>query len=161
MNGKGYGMPSSHAQFLAYFALTLALFLLLRHQPPSPSKQGTHHPLPFYQRALLSLAVGSVGVAVAASRVYLSYHTPLQVGVGVVAGLLSAAAWFAFTAWLRREGWIEWALDTRLAELGRWRDLVVEEDLVEGGWLRWAERRRARRREYMNGSSPEGQKKTR
>lgn len=161
MNGKGYGMPSSHAQFLAYFALTLALFLLLRHQPPPSSKQNTHHPLPLYQRALLSIAVGFVGVAVAASRVYLSYHTPLQVGVGVAAGLLSAVIWYAFTAWLRRQGWIDWALDTRLAELGRWRDLVVEEDLVEGGWMRWVEKRRMRRGGLMNGASPEGDRKLR
>ena len=30
---KGYGMPSSHAQFVSYFAVSVTLFLLLRHSP--------------------------------------------------------------------------------------------------------------------------------
>lgn len=33
IHGKGYGMPSSHAQFVAFWALSLALFLLIRHRP--------------------------------------------------------------------------------------------------------------------------------
>jgi len=33
--GKGYGMPSSHAQFAFFWAVSLALFLLVRHQPSS------------------------------------------------------------------------------------------------------------------------------
>jgi dolichyldiphosphatase len=28
--------------------------------------------------------------------------------------------------------------------MGRWRDLVVEEDLQDSGWARWEERRRKR-----------------
>ncbi|AEO56231.1 hypothetical protein MYCTH_2300923 [Thermothelomyces thermophilus ATCC 42464] len=31
--GKGYGMPSSHAQFAAFWAVALALFLCVRHRP--------------------------------------------------------------------------------------------------------------------------------
>lgn len=31
--GKGYGMPSSHAQFVAFWAVAMALFLLARHTP--------------------------------------------------------------------------------------------------------------------------------
>ena len=31
--GKGYGMPSSHAQFVAFWAVAMALFLLVRHHP--------------------------------------------------------------------------------------------------------------------------------
>ncbi|KAK3325512.1 hypothetical protein B0H66DRAFT_127034 [Apodospora peruviana] len=34
--GKGYGMPSSHAQFAVFWAIALSLFLLVRHRP-SPS----------------------------------------------------------------------------------------------------------------------------
>jgi len=30
MHGKGYGMPSSHAQFMCYFAVYLSLWLLVR-----------------------------------------------------------------------------------------------------------------------------------
>lgn len=31
--GKGYGMPSSHAQFVAFWAVAMTLFLLVRHTP--------------------------------------------------------------------------------------------------------------------------------
>lgn len=31
--GKGYGMPSSHAQFVTFWAVAMALFLLVRHTP--------------------------------------------------------------------------------------------------------------------------------
>lgn len=31
---KGYGMPSSHAQFVAFWAVALGLFLCVRHKPP-------------------------------------------------------------------------------------------------------------------------------
>uniref|UniRef100_A0A0D2XCM3 Dolichyldiphosphatase n=1 Tax=Fusarium oxysporum (strain Fo5176) TaxID=660025 RepID=A0A0D2XCM3_FUSOF len=34
IHGKGYGMPSSHAQFVAFWSVSLALFLLVRHKPP-------------------------------------------------------------------------------------------------------------------------------
>ncbi|CAG9943265.1 unnamed protein product [Clonostachys rosea f. rosea IK726] len=33
MHGKGYGMPSSHAQFVAFWSVSLGLFLLVRHKP--------------------------------------------------------------------------------------------------------------------------------
>jgi dolichyldiphosphatase len=31
--GKGYGMPSSHAQFVVFWAVALGLFLMVRHRP--------------------------------------------------------------------------------------------------------------------------------
>jgi dolichyldiphosphatase len=31
--GKGYGMPSSHAQFAFFWAIAVGLFLVVRHQP--------------------------------------------------------------------------------------------------------------------------------
>jgi dolichyldiphosphatase len=138
MHGKGYGMPSSHAQFVTFFSVTLTFFLLFRHVP-HPTE--THTPFSFPQRLLLSvLALASAG-AVASSRIYLSYHTPKQVLVGCAAGAISAVLWFGFTTYLRRAGWIEWALETELARLFRVRDLVVQEDLVDSGWARWVERR--------------------
>lgn len=32
-HGKGYGMPSSHAQFAFFWAIALGLFLVVRHRP--------------------------------------------------------------------------------------------------------------------------------
>lgn len=143
MFGKGYGMPSSHAQFVAFFSISFSLFLLLRHVPSPPP---THSPLSFPERLLLSIVACLCAAAVAASRIYLNYHTPKQVLVGCAAGALSAIAWFLVTTYLRRHGWVEWALNTQLAEMLRVRDLVITEDLVDAGWVRWQERRKDRRR---------------
>jgi dolichyldiphosphatase len=140
MYGKGYGMPSSHAQFVAFFSLSLSLFLLLRHVPtPSTS----YSPSSFVERLLVSLAACLCAAAVAASRVYLNYHTPKQVLAGVAAGISFAVAWFVFTTCLRRWGWIDWALETWLSRKLRMRDLITAEDLIDAGWGRWESRRKA------------------
>lgn len=139
MHGKGYGMPSSHAQFVTFFSLSLTFFLLFRHVP----KQATpsHTPLSMASRIGLSiLAIICAGV-VAWSRVYLNYHTPKQVAVGCLAGAVSAVGWFAITTALRRYGLIEWGLDQAVARLFRMRDLVIEEDLCQSGWEKWEMRR--------------------
>ncbi len=146
MNGKGYGMPSSHAQFVSYFALSLTLFLLLRHRPPPPTSP-SHTPLTLPFKLFLSTSAFITAFFVAASRIYLNYHTPTQVAAGAVAGGVSAVGWFGVTEWARREGWVEWGLETRGARYGRWRDLIIEEDLLECGWKVWEERRRERRRQ--------------
>ena len=148
-------MPSSHAQFLAFFSIYLTLFLLRRHQPPAPEHnrlllaKGNLHfliPSPHTQRIFLSIYVLGMGALVSFSRIYLNYHTPKQVLAGCSAGIVSALAWFGVTSWFRSEGWLHWALD---AEVSRWlriRDLVVEEDLAEAGWREWDRQRLARQR---------------
>ncbi|TAQ85207.1 hypothetical protein B7494_g6468 [Chlorociboria aeruginascens] len=52
MHGKGYGMPSSHSQFVAFFSISLTLFLLFRHQPKRPTP--SHTPLSLVARIGLS-----------------------------------------------------------------------------------------------------------
>ena len=127
-------MPSSHAQFVAFFSVYITLFLLLRH---SPHPSDTHTPTTFNQRILLSLCSILFAATVCASRVYLSYHTVNQVLVGFVAGVACALAWFTLTAVARQYDWISWALDRREFSMLRIRDLIVEEDLAESGWERW------------------------
>jgi len=102
MNGKGYGMPSSHAQFLALFFLSLSLFLLLRHRAPPSPKDHSHQsypqqPLTLPTRALSSPLTLSFAATVAASRIYLNYHSPIQVTVGCRAGTVSVVVWFGIT----------------------------------------------------------------
>jgi dolichyldiphosphatase len=65
-----------------------------------------------------------------------------QVLVGCACGAVFALVWFGLTTYLRRAGWIEWALSTWVARAFRVRDLVVQEDLVDSGWARWEERRK-------------------
>jgi len=142
MMGKGYGMPSSHSQFVAFFAISLSLFLLFRH---IPTKTTSYSPTTFIERFLLSVLACLCAGAVAASRVYLNYHTPKQVWVGIGAGAVFAMVWFIFTAYLRQSGWLQWTLDTALFRHFRFRDLIITEDIQDAGWGRWEERRRAKR----------------
>ena len=143
----GYGMPSSHAQFVAFFSISLTFFLLLRHNP-APSS--THKPTTFLERLLLSIVACICASAVAVSRIYLNYHTPKQVLVGVGAGAISAVAYFILTTLLRRLGWVDWALELWVSRAFRMRDLVVIEDLADAGWGRW-EARRLEKRNEING----------
>jgi len=71
------------------------------------------------------------------SRIYLSYHTPKQVLVGVAAGGFSAVSWFLLTTIVRQIGLLNWILDQYPTRLFRMRDLVVEEDLCQAGWEKW------------------------
>lgn len=152
MHGKGYGMPSSHAQFVSFFAVALTLFALFRHAPHAQHPfSSTHVPTPFWQRALLSLFVFAGAAAVAQSRIYLSYHTPNQVYVGCVAGAACAVAWFVAVSAARYFGFVDWILDLEIAKWLRIRDLVVEEDLVDAGWERWERRRQAKKSKKANG----------
>lgn len=142
MYGKGYGMPSSHAQFVAYFSVSLTLFLLFRH---TPSKKPTplHQPLTLPMRLLLSVLAICSATAVAWSRIYLNYHTGKQVTVGCAAGTMSAVLWFLATTILRKYGLLEWSLGTPVARHFRMRDLVVEEDLCQAGWEKWEKKKPA------------------
>lgn len=67
--------------------------------------------------------------------------------MGCIAGVGCGIAWFGATEWARREGWVDGGLDSWVGRMGRWRDLVVEEDLAESGWSVWEERRGKRRKE--------------
>lgn len=137
MNGKGYGMPSSHAQFVAYFSVSLALFLIFRHKPAYQGKRRNHTPLSLAERLFWSVVGMGMAAAVAWSRIYLNYHTQKQVLVGSAAGTASAIAWFLFTTALRRSGWLAWGIEHPIAKFLRVRDLVVEEDLSQAGWEKW------------------------
>ncbi|OAX85011.1 hypothetical protein ACJ72_00609 [Emergomyces africanus] len=140
MFGKGYGMPSSHSQFVVFFSLSLTLFLLIRHVPDTsiPGSSST-----FMQRVALSVLACVCAGAVSVSRIYLNYHTPKQVLAGGAAGVACGISWFWFSSYLRREGWIDWALETPLARMARMRDLLIEEDPVEAGWQKWQRRKLA------------------
>ncbi|CAG7554563.1 unnamed protein product [Fusarium equiseti] len=145
IHGKGYGMPSSHAQFVAFWSVSLALFLLVRHNPPRVLKgranSSVHRPWSIVERIAVSMAGAAIAAATAWSRVYLNYHTPKQVVVGCAAGAVSAVGWFIIVAVMRQTGWLGWALETSLARAFRVRDLVVEEDMCQAGWEKWEERR--------------------
>ncbi|KAJ9217046.1 hypothetical protein DTO166G4_1506 [Paecilomyces variotii] len=149
MYGKGYGMPSSHSQFVSYFAVSLILFLLFRHLPTPSSTSASRS---YTERLIISVLACIGATSVSVSRIYLNYHTPKQVLAGCAAGVVYAIFWYCFTAYLRHAGWVDWALDTELAGLLRLRDLVVSEDLIEVGWRQWEAKRKLKRRDNSDSS---------
>ncbi|KAJ2785713.1 Dolichyldiphosphatase 1 [Coemansia javaensis] len=98
--GDGYGMPSSHAQFMGFFAVYMALYF-----ERQVAALAAH-------RRLVLAGAAVLAALVAASRVYLGYHTAAQVLAGVAAGVASGAAWYAFVERVVRGGGI---LDAALA----------------------------------------------
>lgn len=142
MFGKGYGMPSSHSQFVSFFAVYLSLFLLLRHVPYPKSSPSS---LTYLERVGVSILAMVGASMVSLSRIYLNYHTPKQVLAGSATGVVSAVVWFLFTSYLRYSGWIDWGLDLSLVKLARIRDLLMSEDLAEAGWQRWQTKRTSKK----------------
>lgn len=156
MYGKGYGMPSSHAQFVAYFSVSLTLFLLLRHRPPK-KPIASHTPLSMPSRIALSALALANAALVAWSRFYLNYHTPKQILIGCATGAASGLGWFLLTTLVRRSGLLTWGLELQIAKIFRIRDLVVEEDLCQSGWEKWM----VKKTEVNNNLSIEASKKKR
>jgi dolichyldiphosphatase len=147
--GKGYGMPSSHAQFVAFFAAYLSLFILIRHNSRDNVHQSsTHVPTPLWQRMLLALSSVVGAAAVARSRIYLNYHTPRQVLAGCAVGAACAVAWFVAISVARHFGLVDTLLDSPPLKFIRMRDLVIHETLEDAGWERW-QRSRKRRSEAI------------
>ncbi|KAJ1891507.1 hypothetical protein LPJ66_006880 [Kickxella alabastrina] len=82
--GDGYGMPSSHSQFMGFFVVYVAMFLETRVTTKAAHK--------------LIVQVGAIALCVPIifSRVYLGYHTFLQVLGGSAVGLVAGFAWYQF-----------------------------------------------------------------
>ncbi|XP_060613494.2 dolichyldiphosphatase 1 [Anolis sagrei] len=87
-----YAMPSSHSQFMWFFAAYSFLFLYLRMHQTNNARF-----LDLLWRHVLSLCLLTVAFLVSYSRVYLRYHTGSQVIYGGLAGTVMAVVWFAFT----------------------------------------------------------------
>ncbi|TPX37739.1 hypothetical protein SmJEL517_g00609 [Synchytrium microbalum] len=88
--GQGYAMPSSHAQFMAYFAFYLMLHLY--------SRRHFHYEIWTHLIVLGTFAVAGV---VCWSRIALVYHTETQVQLGAAIGSVIGILWYLFgNLWL-------------------------------------------------------------
>jgi len=77
-----FGMPSSHSQFMFFFACTFLCWFRIRTD---------------LWRTLTQLVAFSLAALVAYSRIAMHYHTPTQVLVGVSVGLAMGTIWKYFT----------------------------------------------------------------
>jgi dolichyldiphosphatase len=76
---------------------------------------------------------------VSMSRVYLRYHTPRQVLIGVGIGAFLGLAWYITVMILRMTGWVDWILHVKVIEMLWFKDGDIgslEHDLQQE-WLEW------------------------
>ncbi|KAJ2083920.1 hypothetical protein H4R24_000450 [Coemansia sp. RSA 988] len=103
--GDGYGMPSSHSQFMGYFVLYMVVYL------------ERHITTNVIHKCITQLGAFILGISVAFSRVYLGYHTAWQVLVGAVVGIGFGVIWYLFVERiLRPSGLLNFILATRLCQ---------------------------------------------
>mmetsp|Transcript_22948 Transcript_22948/g.64484 ORF Transcript_22948/g.64484 Transcript_22948/m.64484 type:complete len:215 (+) Transcript_22948:75-719(+) len=86
----GFGMPSSHAQFMFFFATYFTLLLVT-----SNLSLGVALPrgLPLRAAAVWTIFLGAVVVSY--TRIFLGVHTWAQVIVGAMVGAMTAVVWYA------------------------------------------------------------------
>ncbi|KAJ6498337.1 PAP2 superfamily-domain-containing protein [Mycena vulgaris] len=140
---NGYGFPSSHSQYMGYFASFLMLHLYFRHRFATTG----YKILDQAWRAVIYLALSAWALVVAYSRYYLRYHSIAQIlwgfGIGAALGvsfyavceliprqrpksIFGTLKWYLvgnpISTWLQiRDGWDVWADGGREAEWLRWR----------------------------------------
>lgn len=85
-----YGMPSTHAQFMWFFAAYVTLFVCIRlHQNNNSTA------LERFWRITIMAGCAFTALLVTYSRVYLLYHSNSQVLCGALLGIFLGVIWFA------------------------------------------------------------------
>lgn len=125
-------MPSSHSQFMGYFAAYVAMTLYSgRHTGNKTS------------RAVRATFAILVSAAVCASRVYLAYHTEKQVYIGSSIGLIFGIVWYTVLEPLRRYGVVDLILDHPVARFFYLKD-TTKRNVLEDEWKEWTSGRATR-----------------
>ncbi|EGC31532.1 hypothetical protein DICPUDRAFT_39776 [Dictyostelium purpureum] len=81
---QSYGMPSSHSQFMFFFAVLMTLFYL---------KKRIRFGSSLFPKVMLA-SLYFLAAAVAYSRVHLYYHTTKQVIIGSSVGIILGFIWY-------------------------------------------------------------------
>ncbi|KAF3922638.1 Dolichyldiphosphatase [Orbilia brochopaga] len=129
LKGKGYGMPSSHTQFMFFFATYISLWIALRNNA-----------IQVAVKPLLLAVLPVLATAIAAARVYLHYHTTRQVLVGAGAGVVIGVGWFVATALMKGfAGGVIWdsLLENPISKALYIKDECVDVDLQRRDWEVW------------------------
>ncbi|KAF8963458.1 hypothetical protein BDZ97DRAFT_1919884 [Flammula alnicola] len=130
--GNGYGFPSSHSQYMAYFASFLTCHLYFRHRFSS-----TGYPvLDFLWRMIVYAGLLGWSGLVAYSRYYLGYHNGNQIFWGLAIGTILGVPLYFVTE----------AIPTRYptSSLGKAKSMILNNTIVKwlqirDGWAVWAD----------------------
>ncbi|KAI9008504.1 hypothetical protein DFJ74DRAFT_687699 [Hyaloraphidium curvatum] len=122
--GTGHGMPSSHSQFMAFLATYFTLYCLDR----------LDYDRPWIWKPLLIAGLYAVAIAVAGGRVYLSYHTSLQVIVGFFCGAALALVFHLFVERVLRPFLYPRILNSALAKFILLRDSSHVPNVFKKEW---------------------------
>ncbi|KAG0360405.1 hypothetical protein BGZ54_009567 [Gamsiella multidivaricata] len=118
-----YGMPSSHAQLVAFFVCYISLQLVLMEPEGSPGQ--------WFLIMLLQLYAWSV----VWSRIRLGQHSVSQVLVGAVIGAVYGMVWFAIWSWKVEEMIQHWQWMDRYGVIQvrkMWRQMEMDEMVAVG-----------------------------
>ncbi|KAG0349710.1 hypothetical protein BG005_010805 [Podila minutissima] len=131
--GDGYGMPSSHSQFMAFFATYLTILMYRRGS--TPGSVSPH---------VVTACVILWSVVVVYSRVHLYYHTWQQVVAGTICGCLFATGYFYFVNnFLRSKGMQDWMVGNSFAHWALLRDVGEMDNVYKWEWDNWQQWRKA------------------
>jgi dolichyldiphosphatase len=124
--GTGYGMPSSHSQFMTFFALQVILY--------------THYNIRLDHNGIkwfLYFPTVALAMLVMYSRVHLGYHTPEQVAVGSGIGIIYAVIWFWLTEYIRQRGLIDWLINLPICQAVYLRDARLIDNVAKWEYDAW------------------------
>ncbi|CAO1631515.1 unnamed protein product [Sympodiomycopsis kandeliae] len=100
--GKGYGMPSSHSQFLGFFcAFFLAHFYL--HHPNKAVPTTLVNTMRRFEHMCAMMGIVGITALTCYSRYHLAYHSPAQILVGLTIGLFIGFCYYYLTEYLPRQ----------------------------------------------------------
>ncbi|KAF8581518.1 PAP2-domain-containing protein [Ramaria rubella] len=140
--GNGYGFPSSHSQWMGYFASFLAMHLYFRHRFTTTGSCIVDRLF----RLGVYVGLGLWAASVCYSRYHLTYHTPHQILWGLSIGIaIGCTAYTVLELVPSRcpQSWLgqlkRRLLGSRLATWSRLRDgwAVWEDGGREEEWERW------------------------
>lgn len=132
-NCHEYGMPSNHAQFMAFcFSVTLLSYLAKKKVVASRgTRAGFADRLVTSKMFAMEISLlGISSVIISWARVYLGYHTLLQVLVGYMLGVVCALAWWSLTGNLHSQG----ILDAACEALYTWCGIPIHNDTNNAWW---------------------------
>lgn len=119
-------MPSAHAQFMAYYATYLIIWMF----------RCSHFSLS--KKLLRSFGLLVLSSVVAYSRVYLFYHTPLQVLAGCAIGVVLGIFWLEVVTLIRALGILDLILSTPPARWFYIKDTAAEKaSFVRDEYVEW------------------------